>query len=161
MRESCIALLRHPSLLVVLPMVEIPLQALAAAGALYGAVLVASGAEVSASSIHVLGETILGVPRSIAWTARTLGGVLCWAFAFLWYQELIAALRSFVLSYTAVKWYFAKETTHFPIVRASFVGLFYHSGSLIFGAFQLALIRMVLWILRIFHKASLSSAGRS
>lgn len=158
MRESCCALMRHPTLLVLLPMLEIPLQALVACGTLYGAMLAISSAEVSASSLHLFGETFLGVPRSVSWSARALGGVLCWGFAFLWLQELVAALRSFILSYTSVNWYFTKETTHFPIFRASCVGLFYHSGSLMFGAFQLALIRMILWLVRIFHKMSTDQA---
>lgn len=150
LREACHILLCHPMLLLVLPILELALMAAAALAAGFGAVALLSTADVNAGGVEVLGITVSGIFRTFSWNSGLVIGLLCWFFTFQWYQELIHALFSFVLSSTTVTWYFAPDTysqmSWLPLLTKLASGCIFHLGSLALGAFTLACMRYVRWI---------------
>merc|ERR1719223_1387980 len=89
--------------------------------------------------------TVFGVFRSFSWNSSLAVQLACWFLTFLWLQELVYALGSFVLSYTAMNWYFApsssSRTSWMVLLQGIAIGCLFHLGSLAFGAFVLAWMR--------------------
>lgn len=74
-----------------------------------------------------------------------------------WIMELITSIGQFVISYSVVMWYFTplpKRSIPIPVVRATWNALYYHLGTLAFGAAVIALCRFVRLILGYFARAS-------
>lgn len=145
MREGCKILFLHPSLIVILPLFELASMVVVVLAGSAGLALTLSTMEVRASAVPALGESVAGLYRSFAWTPDIVLCVLTWIFAVLWYLELVGALRSYILSCTAAKYYFSKDPLSrglwTPITSAAKTGAYSHFGSLIFGALCLAILR--------------------
>jgi len=110
-KEACRLVFRSPSLLLLIPLLDVALHIAVLVGSGTGLAYVLATATVNPRSLKVLGENVVGVHRGIEWSAELVRGALCWVFAFLWYSELITSLRSFVLSYMAMTWYFRPKKT--------------------------------------------------
>lgn len=145
MREGCKILFLHPTLIVILPLLELTATAVVVLAGAVGLALTASTMEVRSQTVPALGEAVVGLYRSFAWTPNILLCILTWVFGMLWYMELVGAMRSYILSYTAAKYYFSKDACSrgvwLPITSATRTGVYYHLGSLIFGALCLAILR--------------------
>lgn len=153
MRQGCQILLRHPTLLVGLPLMELASMALVVAASAAGLALTCSTLEVQAETVQVLGENVAGVYRSFVWNQEILSWSLVWVVAMLWYLDLVTAVRSYVISYIAAKHYFSGGQAcraQTPIRAGGTAGLCYHFGSLVFGALCMATLRAArvsLWLL--------------
>mmetsp|Transcript_91995 Transcript_91995/g.168699 ORF Transcript_91995/g.168699 Transcript_91995/m.168699 type:complete len:703 (-) Transcript_91995:196-2304(-) len=149
MREACTVFKKLPTL-AALPLVQLVFHALALAFTAGGLVLLLSTAEVESKP----GGSIVGLHRHFQWSGALAGGVFSWVFAFFWYQELAQALINFVLSWTAAHWYFEgdKGLALLPIVAGLRVAFLYHLGSLALGAMIMAVVRMLVWAVRLLHK---------
>jgi len=75
-------------------------------------------------------------------------------FALFWIAAFILYLSHFILISVACQWYFTPNRNNLttPVTRAFGWALFYHIGTLAFGAFLLALIWIVQIILAYIHK---------
>jgi len=88
-----------------------------------------------------------GVARSFRHSSDETLYIAYYSFCCLWMWELLLALETFVASYAVVVWFNSplvegkKRVPCFPVVRAFFVGMTYHLGSLLFGAVILAIFR--------------------
>lgn len=86
--------------------------------------------------------------------------LLYWMLGGFWLVELIVALSLFTLSYSVVIWFYTPKDppppaeghkdipgNTFPLVRGLKYGVIYHLGSLAFGSFIIAVIRLLQFIL--------------
>ena len=83
----------------------------------------------------------VGVRRSLAF----------YFFGLFWNCEVAIGLCQFVIASTSAYWYFShlnNEKLSSPVCKSYCRGLFYHLGSIAFGA----LILCILWILQIFFE---------
>jgi len=154
-KEACRLVFRSPSLLLLIPLLDVALHIAVLVGSGTGLAYVLATATVNPRSLKVLGENVVGVHRGIEWSAELVRGALCWVFAFLWYSELITSLRSFVLSYMAMTWYFRPKkrlAQSLPLLSGMSAALFYHLGSLALGSFVMACIRAAQWSLLVLHR---------
>jgi hypothetical protein len=75
--------------------------------------------------------------------------ILYYIFGMFWIDEIFTALGQFVVSYSVVLYYFApkengtKVAPSFPMFKGYLVGVGYHLGTLAFGAFLIAVVRLV------------------
>jgi len=90
-----------------------------------------------------------GVARSFSYNEEQMKMIAYYIFMMFWVAELCTALSHFVLSYCTQLWYFTpyedgkKHAPGFPIFRGYKIGIQYHLGSLAFGSFLVAVLRMV------------------
>lgn len=127
--DGCAIVLSMP-LLALLPLLELLLRLGLLLAALAGAVVLLSAAEVRPSHAHIFGQVVAGVPRSFEVTLELVAGLLYVGFALVWYQELVSALSTFVISRTTVMAYF-EPSWRAPSTLTAAVS---HLGSLILGA---------------------------
>ncbi|CAE7181147.1 slc44a2, partial [Symbiodinium pilosum] len=122
---------------------------------LWGGALLISAGEVE--QVDLTQYVPKGIARSFSHTQDQTLYIVYYCFCALWMWELLLALETFVAAYTVTIWYNAplsdgkKRVPCFPVVRAFFVGLTYHLGSLLFGAIILALFRGAYMILSFFQ----------
>jgi len=158
LQEACSLLLKRPTLIFLLPLLHLGLLAVVTLATGYGALLLLSTADVQASTVTVLGNEVLGIHRSFRLTWELVAGLMCWAFAMLWYQEIVNALHSFVISFTAAQSYFAEgdseggRVSRLPVLTGTCVALTWHLGSVVLGAFILATLRSIWWVLAALYR---------
>lgn len=81
--------------------------------------------------------------------------MLYYLFGGLWCHALVGAFGQFVIASACCMWYFSQGTGQscvLPVSRSFYRGFRYHFGSLSFGAFLLAVVRLVRVILYYIQK---------
>mmetsp|Transcript_72216 Transcript_72216/g.169233 ORF Transcript_72216/g.169233 Transcript_72216/m.169233 type:complete len:695 (+) Transcript_72216:51-2135(+) len=122
---------------------------------LWGAALLVSAGEVE--QVDLTQYVPKGIARTFSHTQDETLYIVYYCFSVFWMWELLLALETFVASYTVVIWYNAplangkKRVPCFPVVRAFFVGLTYHLGSLLFGSIILAIFRGAYFLVSLFE----------
>eukprot|EP00927_Polykrikos_kofoidii_P041082 TRINITY_DN35008_c0_g1_i1.p1 TRINITY_DN35008_c0_g1~~TRINITY_DN35008_c0_g1_i1.p1 ORF type:complete len:694 (+),score=84.91 TRINITY_DN35008_c0_g1_i1:96-2177(+) len=156
MREACGILSLYPSLLYVLPLLNCIMVVVVTLMSISCCMLLLSTADVYAVSYSINGEKVSGVFRNFVWTGRLVGGVAAWFFAYLFAQELVSAIRSYVLSHTVVCWCFSptRKKSSWPLVKGIVVAVVFHLGSLTFGALILSILCAFRWLLVLVHELS-------
>ena len=84
-------------------------------------------------------------------------------FGVLWTNAFVIALEQFILGSSVCLWYFAQNSdsgVQRPISRSVWRAFRYHLGSLAFGAFILAVVQFIKWVLR-YISAKLKMTGAS
>jgi len=102
------------------------------------------------------GADIGGLTRSFTYTEEERYYILYYIFMIFWVLEICTALAQFCLAYAVQLWYFCpydetlshkQDIPFFPLCKGYRVGLMWHLGSLAFGAFLVAVLRLVRLIL--------------
>jgi hypothetical protein len=115
----------------------------------YGFGWVLSCGEITGAAAEIGGAKVAGVNRDFSYTEEQIYMILYYIFGMFWIDEIFTALGQFVVSYSVVLYYFAmpvegkKVAPSFPMFRGYAVGLGYHLGTLAFGAFLIAVVRLV------------------
>jgi hypothetical protein len=85
-----------------------------------------------------------GLPfASVQWTDKSYGMLGYYVFGLLWNHAFLAALPQFVIASACCIWYFCQgsgKEPKSPVGTSISRGLFYHLGSIAFGAFVIAVI---------------------
>merc|ERR1712217_202650 len=96
------------------------------------------------------GFDVEGIARTFTYQGYEHCYIAFYVFMFLWIQEVFVALSQFTLIYTTVVWYFTPyrgsskvDLPLTPLTRGLRIGVMYHLGSLAFGAFLVAVLRML------------------
>ena len=77
-------------------------------------------------------------------------------------MAFISAVYIFVVAFATILWYYnhgANEELDSPICRGFKMAFRYHFGSLAFGAFILAVVQFLQFIVEVFKKQAESAAG--
>merc|ERR1719473_2575731 len=97
---------------------------------------------------------VSGIYREFTLSDTQKGYFLYWLLGLFWVQELVTAIGLYVIAYSVTLWYFSpkdesggKHAPAFPLCKGCSNGIFYHLGSLAFGAFLIALCRWIQFIL--------------
>jgi choline transporter-like protein 2/4/5 len=83
-------------------------------------------------------------------------------FATLWVGALLGAIEIFVIASSCAMWYYnngAEEELDSPILRSYKMAFRYHFGSLAFGAFILAVVRFLMFLVEVFKKQAEASGA--
>ena len=83
-------------------------------------------------------------------------------FATLWSNALVQAMTTFVIASACCMWYFshgAGEELHLPVLRSYGRSFRYHFGSLAFGAFILAVVQFLQFLVEVFKKHAESTGA--
>ncbi|CAL1152770.1 unnamed protein product [Cladocopium goreaui] len=153
--KATIRVLYDVPTLILLPSLNTAARAIVLILAMWGLALVVSVGEVAAYDIH--SWVPQGLARTFEHTQDERLYILYYIFACAWIYELLLALQQFVVAYTVLIWYNAplnngkKKVPCAPIVRAAFMGLTYHLGSLAFGAVLLAFFRIIYILVTFFY----------
>jgi hypothetical protein len=140
-----------------------------------GLVALMSTGEISHSSISISGTDVSGIARTVEWNDKQQGYLWAYIFGMFWILEYSDALQNFVISYAVVLWYYSpndslkfcgdncmavKKPPFLPICRGFIKGVFFHSGSLAAGAFIIACVRMVQFVMKIIQRYSKVQGNR-
>lgn len=153
--KATIRVLYDVPTLILLPSLNTAARAIVLILAMWGLALVVSVGEVASYDIH--SWVPQGLARTFNHTQDERLYILYYIFACAWIYELLLALQQFVVAYTVLIWYNAplnngkKKVPCAPIVRAAFMGLTYHLGSLAFGAVLLAFFRIIYVLVTFFY----------
>jgi len=146
---ACECMFAMPSMLLQ-PAVELAVKLTVLAGLLYGFMWVMSTGDVKSSNATIGGVKVSGLSRSFSWTEEQMYMMAYWIFGIFWIMELFTALGQFVISYSVTLWYFTpkdgagyKTAPKAAMLRGFMVGTFFHLGTLAFGAFLIAVCRMI------------------
>lgn len=151
--KAAIRVLYDVPTLILLPAVNTALRGCVLVVAMWGFALMVSLGEVAPYEGFQPG----GLVRTFNHTQDERLLILYYIFAAAWIYELLLALQQFVVAYTVLIWYNAplvdgkKKVPCLPIIRAVFMGLTYHLGSLAFGAVLLAFLRVVYVLVKLFY----------
>jgi hypothetical protein len=151
-QEATNTMFAMPSLLLQ-PATEVLVKILVYMVLLYGFGWVLSCGEMTGSVAEMGGAKVAGVNRDFTYTEEQIYMILYYIFGMFWIDEIFTALGQFVVSYSVVLYYFAppvdgkKVAPSFPMFWGYAVGLGYHLGTLAFGAFLIAVVRLVRLIL--------------
>ena len=87
----------------------------------------------------------------ITWDQKTKGFMVLYFFGLLWNAAFINYMTVFIVACTVAMWYFTYENPEarprFPILKSFWWSIRYHMGSLAFGAFLLAVIQFIKFLL--------------
>lgn len=100
------------------------------------------------------GIDVGGISRSFNRSYTEMWYIVFYIFMILWILEIINALGQFAICYGVEQWYFTpyengkkRKVPWFPLGRGYIVGAWYHFGSLALGAFLVANVRVVRFVL--------------
>ena len=153
--KATIRILYDVPTLILLPSLHTAMRAIVLVLGVWGFALIVSVGEVAAYDVH--SWVPKGVARTFDHTQDERLFILAYIFLAAWVYELLLALQQFVVAYTIQIWYNAplnngkKKVPCAPIVRAFFMGITYHLGSLAFGAVLLACFRLLYAMVTLFH----------
>lgn len=163
---ACSCMFSMPSLLAS-PILEMVTKVLFFGIIGYGFMWVLSSGEISASSATIGGQKVSGVSRTFKYTKEEIYMILYYCFGYFWTMELCSAFGQFAISYAVVLWYYTplednkKNSPSAPLVRGICRGLRYHLGTLAFGAFLIAVCRLIKLILTYLTKQAEASGNKA
>lgn len=164
---ACQCMFAMPSLLIQ-PAIEIVVKMVVLAFLLYGFMWVMSTGDVKSSKATIGGVKVSGLSRTFEWTEEEYYMMAYWIFGLFWVMELFTALGQFVISYSVTLWYFTpkdgagyKTAPKAALVRGFLVGVFFHLGTLAFGAFLIAVCRMINLIMGMLAKQAKAQGNRA
>jgi len=91
--------------------------------------------------IHVNGARFAGLSREWNWNHWWIIAVAIWVIGFAWFMEITNALFQYLISKSAMRWYFTEKINHkkkmagSPLPTALCEAMTYHWGSIAYGAF--------------------------
>lgn len=94
-----------------------------------------------------------GISRSFTYDENQTYFIIYYVFALFWALELCTATAQFVLAYSTQLWFFREYTNgkknvpSMPLTRGYAIALKYHLGTLAFGSFLIATLRLVRMVL--------------
>jgi hypothetical protein len=151
--EACNTMFAMPSLLLQ-PALEVAVKVVVLGTLLYGFGWLLSVGEIHKSTATIGGQKINGVHRTFTYTEDEIKYILYYILGMFWVDEIFTAMGQFVISYSVVLYYFCpkdengrKQAPTFPLFRGYGIGLFFHLGTIAFGAAILAIIRIISLIL--------------
>jgi hypothetical protein len=147
---ACECIFGMPTMLLE-PVAGAVLQLLINVALLAGFAYVLSTGQIGADDLNVGGTTVKGVSRSMSFTEEQHYYIYYYVFGIFWINEMCWAMQTFVISYAVTLWYYqpcssGKSITKRPVLpclRGLFVGIVWHLGSIAFGAFLLAVTRVI------------------
>eukprot|EP00440_Ansanella_granifera_P002061 gb/GFBE01002227.1/.p1 GENE.gb/GFBE01002227.1/~~gb/GFBE01002227.1/.p1 ORF type:complete len:527 (+),score=107.63 gb/GFBE01002227.1/:1-1581(+) len=121
-----------------------------------GLTMLLSTADMEPQMTEVHGEIVGGLTRKFIFSHEQRLMVVFYAFGMLWLVELLNSLSQFIISYAVILWYYHPKPKGFgpsvPLIRGLIVGIFFHLGTVAFGAFLICTLRVVrivfTWIAR-------------
>jgi hypothetical protein len=113
--------------------------------------------------VAMQGPNMAGLTRSFTYTGDQKNMLLYYFFMILWVDETLNAISQFVLAYATSIWYFCEVKPEgkvgkpklcgvFTLLRGFFYCIFYHLGTVAFGAFLVAVLRLARYILNFVAK---------
>ncbi len=69
--------------------------------------------------------------------------LIYYVFVGIWINTFIDAVQMFVISSTAVIWYFKQDSAQAPVIKSIYRAFRFHMGSLAFGSLVLAIVLMI------------------
>lgn len=149
-KMEAIDMVFHNPALLMLPSFALFSSCIVVVMAIMGAALLLSTVPVKAAPIGILGQSVEGVYRTFDWSWLLAIQICGLGFALLFTLELVQGMKSFVLQYVSVHWYFGPSKTgllrNWLILRGFVALLTCHLGSVTIGAFIMAMIRSIHWI---------------
>jgi hypothetical protein len=124
---------------------------------LSGMMLLASCGDVKAHHIATPGGEVQGLKRSFHWGNDVKAYLLYYIFMSFWNLEIFSALSQFVLSFAVVQWYYTaipKGLQCFGLVWGWIYGLTVHLGTLAMGAFIIAVLRFIQFLISLAQQAN-------
>jgi len=133
-----------------------------------GLLLLVSCGNMESTAVTLGEHTVAGVGRSFQFTDEEKCFLVYYIFGLMWIMELLNALSLFTVSYAVCLWYYSawddksgeKRAPLFPVLRGVFNALFFHFGSMAFGAFMLALLKGIRIILLLMSRAAKNDNNR-
>ena len=126
---------------------------------LWGVCLICMVYLISGAAFVANGDVFTSI---IDYTDPMLARFYYFVFATLWSNAVVQSMTTFVIASACCMWYFshgAGEELHLPVLRSYGRSFRYHFGSLAFGAFILALVQFLQFIVEIFKKQAESSGA--
>eukprot|EP00747_Dinoflagellata_sp_TGD_P147947 gnl/TRDRNA2_/TRDRNA2_176864_c3_seq1.p1 gnl/TRDRNA2_/TRDRNA2_176864_c3~~gnl/TRDRNA2_/TRDRNA2_176864_c3_seq1.p1 ORF type:complete len:463 (+),score=78.77 gnl/TRDRNA2_/TRDRNA2_176864_c3_seq1:188-1390(+) len=164
-QAACECMFAMPSLLMQ-PVIEAVVKVCLFFVLLRGFMWVLSCGDIKASTATIGGKRVSGLSRSFSYTEEEQYAILYYIFGYFWIMELCNALGLFTISYAVVLWYYTpisdgkKPSPRIPLLRGLFNGLFFHLGTLAFGAFLIAACRMIRLILAYIEKQAKATGNK-
>jgi len=118
--------------------------------------------------MEVKGHIVGGLTRTFEFNDEQKSMVAYYAFGMLWLVEMANSMSQFVVSYAVILWYYHPKPKGYgpsvPLIRGAIVGCFFHLGTIAFGAFLIATLRLIriilMWLSRQ-AKADGNSVGKA
>jgi len=141
---ACECIFDLPSLLLE-PIITLALKAISLGAMLVGFLLLLSCGKVVNHGLY----------RSLEYTGKEKLFIVYYVFMMIWINELWSSLSYFTIAYVTQRWYFTPYGNKscvgrskwglpaFAIVRGFCIGLFFHLGTLAFGAVLIAFVRVI------------------
>lgn len=158
-KTACQCIFSLPSLLLE-PLINVIFKVIALSVMLVGFFWLLSCGTVQKVSIQeyamaeIPGSDLSGVFRSFHYKEDEYKYIAYYSFMIFWVMELCTAYGQYVVSYAVQIWYFTpydgdskEDVPCCPILGGYMTGTFYHLGSLAFGSFIVAVVRLVRAIL--------------
>lgn len=160
--ESACECLFHMPTLLLHPVLVALLKICVFLACLGGLLLLVSCGNMESAAVTLGEHTVSGVGRSFQYTDEEKYFLVYYIFGLMWIMELLNALSLFTVSYAVCLWYYSawddksgeKRAPLFAVFRGIFNALFFHFGSMAFGAFVLALLKGIRIILLLMSRAA-------
>eukprot|EP00747_Dinoflagellata_sp_TGD_P186488 gnl/TRDRNA2_/TRDRNA2_43524_c0_seq1.p2 gnl/TRDRNA2_/TRDRNA2_43524_c0~~gnl/TRDRNA2_/TRDRNA2_43524_c0_seq1.p2 ORF type:complete len:709 (-),score=141.28 gnl/TRDRNA2_/TRDRNA2_43524_c0_seq1:113-2131(-) len=156
---ACECIFDMPTLLLE-PLITISFKAIVMVVLFFFFIYLVSVGKVETKSLAEAGApsalNVGGVYREFTYDDMEMYYILYYVFMAFWIVEIATALAQFTIAYSVQLWYFTPydegtghkvDVPYCPIFRGYRIGLMYHLGSLAFGAFIVAVLRLVRMIL--------------
>jgi hypothetical protein len=133
-----------------------------AAFLLLGFAFLMSCGQIKAESASIGGTQVNGLARSFSYTEDQYYMIAFYIFGYLWSLEFCNALNLFVISYAVTLWFYKPKQNGKKIaprgaaIKGVAKGLFYHTGSLAFGALLIAICQIISGIFNILSREAKS-----
>lgn len=148
-------------LMLLMPVVDSVVKIIIFFATLGGCILLVSCGHVEAHPVtDIQGMDVEGLRRKFTWTNEQLAYIGTYFFAIFWFLELATAAGQFALSYGVVQWYYTPKSkgkrswSGIGLIMGYVWGLTVHLGTLAFGSFLVALLRVIIFLLAVFKNAS-------
>ncbi|CAE8604889.1 unnamed protein product [Polarella glacialis] len=93
------------------------------------------------------GIQISGMHRSLEFSNYQLACIAYWMFGLVWVFETLNALGQFAISHAVVSYTCLEDQDWFLMLTGYFIGIVYHLGTLAFGGFVVACLKIVALLL--------------
>jgi hypothetical protein len=124
---------------------------------LWGFTYLVSTGHPGSGTEKVFGARVPGLDREFHYDDKGKAMIGYYVFGIFWCMEMLTAMGHFVISYSVVMWYFTplpKRSIPIPVVRATFNAIYYHLGTLAFGACLIAICRFLRLLFSTLARAS-------
>jgi hypothetical protein len=164
LQATCYCMFSMPSLLFE-PIINVIVKMVVLCFLLLGFAWLLSCGEIQKASVEqafvasVPGSEMSGVLRTFHYKEDEVYYIFTYIFFIFWIMEIFVALGQFTISYAVQLWYFTpypdgeehkEDVPSCGILHGMCVGLTFHLGSLAFGAFIIAVFRIVRLLARLF-----------